>query len=531
MHPQPHRTTQTPSHSVSLNPASRTPGIVYASGDTSLHQLSLEDRAKLLSGVSEWIVNRSGISGKPKPLRIDPVHAVPGQKVGGMVAGAMPVVVPVKAESPVSAKSVPVDGGKVQRIDRVDTLSAGRVVGPKTLSSVLKFASGGERGVASPLSESVQSVRRSIHALEARLKGSGPTERKQDGPRVWRRWIAFDSVWETRAAIWRSKASRYGLALDAVNEFPSGQQIWTDIDLILNVVDGILGTAIAASRSGGRLRLEIRQDPEDHRWLLIVIKANAIEAAKQAGLRLQFARQSVSPSNREYATSPLQKRISLLGGYVDQLESREQGTAWKIHLPADDLLGWLERAMADELMEVTEVVLESKEVSSQELLIAQGMDRAFQGTLAWGQRAILMTPRRYLVASLGKLQDRLSIEKRYQVQLAKLSLVDIVNPAGYTLQMTELGSLGALIQRIRERLGAKQVWEENRGVTGKERPMQGDLPREERAGSAVHAAHGLRGPRELETRSEPRRVVGERQVPQPKWLGKGTRAGLGIPRD
>lgn len=529
MHPQSHRTSQTPPHAASLNPVARTPGIVYASGETSLHHLSLEDRAKLLSGVSEWIVNRSGISGKPKPLRIDPVHAVPGQKVGGMVADARPATASMKTETQKSGKSVSVDGGKVQRIDRVDMLGA--QAGAKSFSPVLKMASNGERGVANPLSESVQSVRRSIHALEARLKGSGPTERKQEGPRAWRRWIAFDSVWETRAAIWRSKASRYGLALDAVNEFPSGQQIWTDIDLILNVVDGILGMAIAASRSGGRLRLEIRQDPEDPRWLLIVIRATAIEASKQAGLRLQFARQSVLPSNQEYATSPLQKRISLLGGYIDQVESREQGTAWKIHLPADDLLGWLERAMADELLEVTEVVLETGDLASQELLIAQGMDRAFQGTLAWGQRGILMTPKRYLVASLGRLQDRTAMEKRYQMQLAKLSLVDIANPAGYRLHMTELGSLGTLIQRIRERLGAKQVWEEKRVDSGMERPRQGAMRQEERAGSGVHGAHGLRGPREIETRSEPRRVVGERQVPQPKWLGKGTRAGLGIPRD
>ena len=424
-----------------LNPHSsltKQPGVFLAANSVSLDPLPLEERAQLLSALSEWIVNRSGITGKAKPVSLQQV--------------TKPIVASPKLR---------IDAGHRQELP-----------GP-ALSSRHR-----------QLQSSVDAVRSSMEKLEAKLKlhppklqagphlskpfksleGLGTWKAKGENleqPKAWRRWIALDSVLQTRATIWRNKAARYGIGFNVSNAFPTGEQIWTDIDIVLNMIDQLFGSAISMSQRGDRIHLTIGQALDDPRWLELAIRTIPSPASSVQPPRLQVANKQISPAPFERIASGLQKRASILGGYIDQVSSREQGTAWKIHLPADDLMSWLERSVRDELHHVTEVVLHTYDRQSQEHLVAQAMDRAFQAALGLGQRAIQITPRRYLVADIVPLQDMASMQRRYQLQLQRMSVAELKQPDQFVLRHHELGSLDSIVKRIHDRLTGQRSWSDS----------------------------------------------------------------------
>jgi hypothetical protein len=443
----------------------RQPGVVLASGSLSMDHLSLEDRSRLMSAVTEWIVNRSGISGKPKPMVLANRSIAPSSSR--------------KTSQPQAPDAAAGKLGSFRRIDAKHTSA------PQVASTTQPVH---QPKPVSDLQRSVEHVRRSIQDLEARLQGqsplSNPPVSDMNTPKVWRRWIAFDSVWETRSAVWRSKASRFGIAFNFANAFPSGQQVWTDIDLILNIVDQIIVAAIGLSRSGDRIQLDVRQETEDSHWLQIAVRTSFVDSHKLTQGKLSFAT-GASPVVSEAVSSSIQKRASLLGGYVDQVVSRDQGTTWKLHLPADDLLTWLERSLSDDLLEVAEVVLVSTEPQSQDILMSQAMDRAFQSVLGIGQRAIMITPRRYLVASMGRMQSIAAIERRYQHQMKKFCASEIERLQSYLIRVTELGSLSTIVSRIQQKLHSKHTWSATPPKVGK--PIGS-----EQVHRQIHTSHAIR---------------------------------------
>ncbi len=123
---------------------------------------------------------------------------------------------------------------------------------------------------------------------------------------------------------------------------PTGQEHWTDIDAILNILDHLIAMAISKSQRGDRISIHVVPHADDDHWLQFSVRSGGVHSSAVAVDPTGAAANSKESDKLELAMA--QKYAGMLGGYLDQLRSIEDGICWNLHLPTDDLLSWLHRA-------------------------------------------------------------------------------------------------------------------------------------------------------------------------------------------
>ncbi len=82
------------------------------------------------------------------------------------------------------------------------------------------------------------------------------------GPKIWRRWVRLDRVLESQASRWQSQASRLGVIVHFRFDAPTGQEIWTDVDIVLHIVDQFVASMIGRGKREARLPFKLAFIPK-----------------------------------------------------------------------------------------------------------------------------------------------------------------------------------------------------------------------------------------------------------------------------
>ena len=272
-------------------------------------------------------------------------------------------------------------------------------------------------------------------------------------PRMWRRWVRIDRYLELRETAWRSKAERFGIGLEMEYIAPTGQEHWTDIDAILNILDHLVAMAISKSQRGDRISIHVVPHADDDHWLQFSVRSGGKGQAMDA----IHAKSSKDIEKLELAIA--QKYAGMLGGYLDQLRSLEDGTCWNLHLPADDLLSWLHRANGvghQSLIEITIVDPQSLKPDLKRSLI---LDRALQATFDMRDRVIQISPNRYLWSGVESNLDLQATLSRFKEQLEKIGgAIGVAAKHQINIHLQGLGDLSEVLRRIEHRLTASSNW-------------------------------------------------------------------------
>lgn len=415
--------------------------IILTGGSISIQWLPESDQKRLLASATDLIVNRTG---------------------------------PIHDPLPMTENNHPVDA--IRRLDEEHSHSS-----HSHLAEKIAEYQGQLRG-------SVDAIRQSIMRLESKLrnqeldridakppirtkieslgkKSSPPAatatnQPSSTRPRLWRRWVRIDQYIELRERTWRSKASRFGMELDIEYLAPTGQEHWTDIDALLNIIDHLMAMAIGSGQRDDRISLHVVHHADDEHWLQFSIRSgrserNAISPQRVPGSN--HRRDRVDVGSLELAMA--QRYATMLGGYLDQLASREDGVCWNLHLPADDLLSWLRRAAESGHQHMVEVTLIDSAPNAAELKRAILLDRSLQATLDSKGRVIQLAAHRYLWSGFDLRQDLSGVAKRFAVELERIGgAIGMAAKHQIRVDLQPLGSLRDVLQKIDQRLAQKHPW-------------------------------------------------------------------------
>ncbi len=277
-------------------------------------------------------------------------------------------------------------------------------------------------------------------------------------PRMWRRWVRIDRYLELRESAWRNKAERFGIGLDMEYIAPTGQEHWTDIDAILNILDHLIAMAISHSQRGDRISVHVVPHADDDHWLQFSVRSGGVHSSVAAVDPSSAAANSKEGEKLELAMA--QKYAGMLGGYLDQLRSIEDGICWNLHLPTDDLLSWLHRASGVGHQSLIEITIVDPQALTPDLKRSLLLDRALQATFDLRDRLIQVSPNRYLWSGVDSHLDLQATLNRFKDQLEKIGgAIGIAAKHQINIHLQGLGSLDEVLRRIEHRLTASNQWQ------------------------------------------------------------------------
>lgn len=427
------------------------PSTIVAGGALFLESLSEAQRAQLLSASSEWIVNRS--PHQAAVPRVDAKHTSPPR------SHLVRAEANAKRQLNDSLSSI---RHSIQKLEakirqtvprRVETNPAPIAPPVQAPSVFVPSIQAKNFQPVAPKAQPAPSIPKSIAASADRIRAKGGDQSDPEGmnrPRVWRRWVRLDQQLEARALQWRAKGLRYGVQVAFHYEAPSGQEAWTDIDAVLHIFDHLIGSSMKNSLRGDTVEIIVRNHTEDPEWIQIAIRNKTISKPKNAP--------STGDANDTKDHAIATKFASMLGGYIDQTSTVDSGRCWKLHLPADHLLSWLNRSNEAEHKHVLELEIvdltNSDRVESLEKLV----DRAVQATIGIRHKIIMIAPRRYLIACLDDHADTSALRHRFRLQLDRIGGTSFPTASiRFDLRIQSIGLLAPILKKINQRLAENHV--------------------------------------------------------------------------
>lgn len=261
-------------------------------------------------------------------------------------------------------------------------------------------------------------------------------------PRIWRRWVRLDRILEAQAMRWQAQASRLGMILEFQFDAPTGQEVWTDVDVILHIVDQFVAVMLSKGKRGATIAIQTSIHPEDEHWMQIAVRGSALASPDRGGL---VGHPAVFAVARKFAT--------MLGGFLDQFSGNESGVCWKFHFPVDDVLSWMQRAKLAEHQYLAEVELLASHAEALDMKHWAFADRAFQAGMDLRDRAIQIAPRRYILSSSDPFTDVSNLRKRFQLQLDRIGANLLAGHSQqFDLRCQQLGRLNDILGQIMDRI-------------------------------------------------------------------------------
>ena len=471
------------------------PVTFLAGNSVSIDALPIATQEQLLAAASGLIVNRSGLSDihssessvRTSPiLRADQAQLSPpaahrsrelsrsSQQLRRSIQSIRDSLKQIESQVHGISPRPMQPNGNADRINRKPLSASASIQSSiQSLGNRLDLPKAESRPVSKPTTN-----------LAKREETSPNSDRGNEGhnrPRVWRRWVRLDRILETQATRWQSQAARLGVRVNFRFDAPTGQEVWTDVDILLHIVDQFVASMLTNARRNDSISINVGSHPEDEHWMQIAVKG------------------PVSPLNKTTTrtNSPLQmatarKCATMLGGFLDQVATQDNTLCWKVHFPVDDILSWMKRASTAEQHHVMEVELLASHAEVLETKHWMFADRAFQAGLDFRHRAIMIAPKRYLLTSHEPFTDVASLRRRFQLQLDRIGARLLAGESQtFDLRCQNLGSLNAILTRIHDR-----IQRESRGL-GATRTSSTDKAATPVIHSNVHQAHPFAPPRKL----------------------------------